>query len=117
VILEFNKQGSKNQFMVELEHEPETCVASGRSDVQRNAKLLIDLRERADDYDVKIVGGWAFPIGHKLWYVVEASGSHAVAELLFAVRVHSWNTVDIHPVLPHDTFAEDVLKPLTPGVD
>ena len=89
-------------------------VAKAEGDQQKNVNLA---GLTPDDYDVKIVGGWAFPIGHKLWYVVEASGSHAVAELLFAVRVHSWNTVDIHPVLPHDTFAEDVLKPLTPGVD
>ena len=90
--------------MVELNHSPETCVA-GRHDASENyAKSLDGLRETAAKHSVDVVGGWAFPVGHRLWYVVNAEESQTVVDLFFAAGLHKLNTIQIHPVLDHDAF-------------
>jgi hypothetical protein len=91
-------------FMVELNHGPESCVA-GRPHASENyAKLLVGLHETAAEHSVDVVGGWAFPVGHKLWYVVKAEESQTVADVFFAAGLHKLNTIQIHPVLEHDAF-------------
>jgi hypothetical protein len=91
-------------FMVELNHGPETCVAGKQHASENYAELLDGLRGAAAEYGADVVGGWAFPVGHKLWYVVDAEESQTVADLFFASGLHQLNTIQINPVLDHDAF-------------
>lgn len=96
--------------MVELNHGPETCVAGKHHESERYAKLLAGLHETAAELGVDVIGGWGFPIGHKLWYVVDAEESHVVADVFFAAGLHQLNSVQINPVLDHDAFKGWILK-------
>lgn len=91
-------------FMVELSHGPEACVAGKRHASENYAQLLAELHETAVEHRADVVGGWAFPVGHKLWYVVNAEESQSVADLFFASGLHQLNTIQINPVLDHDAF-------------
>lgn len=97
-------------FMVELSHGPETCIAAKNDPGSSQGRLLSELTDIAREHDAEIVGGWSFPVGHRLWYVVEAQDAHAVSNLFFAAQTHHWNTVDINPVIDHETFRRTVLN-------
>ncbi|MBT3994345.1 MAG: hypothetical protein HOF01_00945 [Chloroflexi bacterium] len=106
------------QFMVELTHSPETCIASpGSSDREHHAELLGEIQQTAYEHGIELTNGWAFPIGHKLWYVVSASDAQDVTDTFFAAGVHRWNTVQIHPVLDHKTFKTKVLDGISGRVE
>ena len=111
-------KATKMQFMVELTHSPETCIASpGSSDRERHAELLGEIQQTAYEHGIELTNGWAFPIGHKLWYVVSASDAQDVTDTFFAAGVHRWNTVQIHPVLDHKTFKTKVLDGISGRVE
>jgi len=105
------------QFMVELIHGPETCIAGRKGEAAHHAEMMAGLRDIAREHNLEVVEGWAFPVGHRLWYVVESKDSQSVADAFFAADVHQWNTVQIHPVLNHATFTETVLKPIIGNVE
>ena len=112
------KKATKMQFMVELTHSPGTCIASpGSTDREYHAELLGEIHQIAYKHRVDIVTGWAFPIGHKLWYVVSAKDAQDVTDTFFSIGVHRWNTVQIHPVLDHKTFKSKVLDEISGRVD
>jgi len=96
-------------YMVELNHEPETCIASGYGDTESNARLLMKIGESARELGAELVGGWAFPVGHRQWYVVRADDAHVVAELIRVTNLHLWNTISVNPVLDHDGFSTKIL--------
>ena len=96
-------------FMVELHHEPETCISSGYGDTESNALHLMRIGDAAKELGAELVGGWAFPIGHRQWYVVKATDAHVVAELVRITNLHLWNTITVNPVLDHDMFSEKIL--------
>ena len=96
-------------FMVELDHDPESCVAGKHEASENYAKLLAGVRGTAAEHSVDVVGGWAFPVGHKLWYVVNAEESHVVADMFLASGLHRVNTIQIHPVLDDDAFTGWIL--------
>ncbi|MDA1279226.1 MAG: hypothetical protein O3B95_04195 [Chloroflexi bacterium] len=100
-------------FMVELTHGPETCIASERGRNEKYAGLLLRLREAAADHGIRVIDGWSFPVGHRLWYVLEADDPQAISNLCVSTGVHYWNTVLINPVLNHDSFAREVLSGLS----
>jgi hypothetical protein len=100
--------------MVELNHEPETCIASGYGDTESNALNLMKISESAKELDAELVGGWAFPVGHRQWYVIKADDAHIVAELVRVTNLHLWNTITVNPVLDHDMFSEKILAKLVP---
>ena len=103
--------------MVELNHSPESCITGKHQTSTNHAELLAGIREIAFEHGIKVVDGWAFPVGHRLWYVVEATESQAASDLLFAAGLHHWNTVQIHPVLNHETFVETVLSQISSEVE
>lgn len=109
-ISESEKTGSV--YLVELEHKPEMCITSGGDRNKSHAAELMAIRDTARELGTRIVGGWSFPVGHRLWYVVEANDAHAVAELARTCQLHSWNTVTVNPVLDHDSFSEKILGKL-----
>ncbi len=96
-------------FMVELVHGPDKCPAVHPVIAAGSASHLAGLEQTASEHGARIVGGWSFPVGHKLWYVVEADDSSAVSDLFFAAQAHHWSTVTINPVIDHETFKERVL--------
>ncbi|MFP6569016.1 MAG: DUF3303 family protein [Dehalococcoidia bacterium] len=98
-------------YMAELMHGPETCVAANPD--RERAGLLADLPEISRANGVNFVGGWAFPVGHRQWYVFEAEDAHAVSKVLFAAKTHHWNGIDIHPVTDFESFKSTVLSPAT----
>jgi hypothetical protein len=105
-------------FMVELKHSPETCIAAREpSSSELDAKQLRELREIAANHQATVIDGWSFPIGHQLWYVIDAPESHAVADVFFESRAFRWNTVTINPVMSHDSFIRNVLNPIADGED
>ena len=111
-------KATKMQFMVELTHSPETCIGSpSSSDREHHAELLGEIHQIAYKHGVDIVNGWAFPIGHKLWYVVSARDAQDVTDTFFSAGVHRWNTVQIHPVLDHNAFKAKVLDEITGPVE
>ncbi len=97
-------------FMVELTHGPETCIAAESVPESSRSRLLSELTSLAVEYGAEIVGGWSFPVGHRLWYVVEAADAHTVSSLFFAAQTHHWNTVEINPVIDHETFRRTILN-------
>ena len=100
-------------FMVELTHGPETCIAARDPLItETDARHFLEIKSIAIDHNVKIINGWSFPIGHQLWYVVEAEESHAISEVFKDSRAASWNTVRINPVVNHDEFVEKILEPI-----
>lgn len=103
-------------YMAELTHGPDTCVAAKNDLAGPRVHLLAGLKEIASEHGAEIVNGWAFPIGHRMWYVVEAPNSHTVATVFQAAKAHHWNTLDIHPVMDHETFKETVLERIAAGV-
>jgi len=103
-------------YMVELNHSPETCIAArDHSSAERDAKQLRILRDIATKHGATIIDGWSFPVGHQLWYVVDASESHAVGDIFFESGAFKWNTVTINPVMNHDSFIRNVLNPIADG--
>ncbi|MBN4064597.1 hypothetical protein JYU04_02560 [Dehalococcoides mccartyi] len=105
-------------FMVELKHSPETCIAArDGSAAEMDAKQLRELQQIAANHDATVIDGWSFPIGHQLWYVIDAPESHAVADIFFKSRAFRWNTVTINPVMNHDSFVRHVLNPIADGED
>lgn len=98
--------------MVELNHSPETCIVARDGSSHLDAESLRDLREIAIEHGAYIVDGWAFPVGHQLWYVVDAPESHIAADVFSASRAYRWNTVRINPVMNHDSFSRKVLDGL-----
>ncbi|HIF72318.1 MAG TPA: hypothetical protein EYQ61_07180 [Dehalococcoidia bacterium] len=103
-------------FMVELKHSPETCItARDRSSSEMDAKQLHVLREIAAKHGAMVVDGWSFPVGHQLWYVIDAKESHAVGDVFFESGAFRWNTVTINPVMNHDSFIRNVLEPIVDG--
>ena len=103
-------------FMVELKHNPETCIAArDKSSSEIDAKQLRVLRYIAANHEATVVDGWSFPVGHQLWYVIDAKESHAVADLFFESGAFRWNTVTINPVMNHDSFIRNVLNPIADG--
>lgn len=105
------------QFMVELTHGPDTCIAGNNPNAPHYAELVADIRLAASDNNIEVVDGWSFPIGHRLWYVVEADDPQSITNVFFAAKVHHWNTVQIHPVLNHAAFTETVLMPIISKAD
>jgi len=99
-------------FMVELHHEPETCIASGYGDTESNAINLMKMGDSAKELGAELVGGWSFPIGHRQWYVIKATDAHVVAELVRITNLHLWNTITVNPVMDHDMFSEKILGKL-----
>jgi hypothetical protein len=102
-------------FMVELKHSPETCIAAREKNADLDAQQFRELREIAVKHDSRIVDGWSFPVGHQLWYVIDAPESHIVADVFFKSRAFRWNTVTINPVMNHDSFTRHVLNPIADG--
>lgn len=96
-------------YMTELEHGPDTCIAAKNDLDTPTVYLLAELKEIALECGAEIVGGWAFPIGHRLWYIVEAPDAHTVANVFHAAQAHHWNTVNINPVIGHETFRRTFL--------
>ena len=96
-------------YMVELNHEPETCISSGYGDTEANSTQLMKIGESAKELGAELVGGWAFPIGPRQWYVIKAADAHVVAELVRVTNLHLWNTVTVNPVMDHDMFSQKVL--------
>ena len=113
----FDSSGTASMlFLVELKHGPDTCIAArDRSLTEIDARYFREITSIAESHSVKIVDGWSFPIGHQLWYVVEAEYSHSVAEVFKESRAFSWNTVSINPVVNHAAFVEKVLNPIVEG--
>jgi len=103
-------------FMVELKHSPETCIAArDGASAELDAIRMRELIEIAAKHGATVVDGWSFPIGHQLWYVIDAPESHAVANVFFESRAFRWNTVTINPVMNHDSFIRHVLTPIADG--
>jgi hypothetical protein len=107
-----SKANAQALYMVELNHEPETCIASGYGNTESNASLLMKISESAKDLGAELVGGWAFPVGHRQWYVVKADDAHVVAEVIRVTNLHLWNTISVNPVLDHDGFSTKILSKL-----
>jgi hypothetical protein len=101
--------------MVELKHSPETCIAARENNADLDAQRFRELREIAAKHDSTVVDGWSFPVGHQLWYVIDAPESHLVADVFFESRAFRWNTVTINPVMNHDSFIKHVLNPIADG--
>jgi len=99
--------------MVELNHRPETCILANYRPEDNCAGRLSKIRETAGKYGARVVDGWVFPIGHRLWYVIEAHDAESVTDLCTDSGVHIWNTVSISPVLDHDRFRTKVLDEVT----
>ncbi|HJP28220.1 MAG TPA: hypothetical protein QF694_05375 [Dehalococcoidia bacterium] len=105
-------------YMAELKHSPETCIAArDRSSSEMDAKQLRVLREIAAKHDATVVDGWSFPVGHQLWYVIDAPESHVVGDVFFESGAFRWNTITINPVMNHDSFIRNVLNPIVDGDD
>jgi hypothetical protein len=103
--------------MVELKHEPENCFASQNQLSQVDSSALGDVGNIAEKRGARLVNGWAFPVGHQLWYVIDAPQSHIVADVFFEANAHKWNTVTINPVMDHDTFGREILGSVKHEVD
>jgi hypothetical protein len=103
-------------YMVELKHSPENCIAArDRSSAEKDAIELRLLREIAAKHEATVIDGWSFPVGHQLWYVIDAKESHAVGDVFFESGAFRWNTVTINPVMNHDSFIRNVLNPIADG--
>ena len=103
-------------FMIELKHNPETCIAAReRSSAETDAKRLRELRKLAANRGATVIDGWSFPVGHQFWYVIDAPDSHVVADVFFESNAFKWNTVAINPVMNHDSFIRNVLDPIATG--
>ena len=94
------------QFMMELVHGPTTCIAAHNHRDDEIVRSLANIKEIAAGHGARVVGGWAFPVGHRMWYVIEASAAETVATIAQEMKLHTWQTVDIHPVLEHSDFKE-----------
>ena len=101
--------------MVELKHSPETCIAAREKNADLDAQRFRELRDIAAKHGSTIVDGWSFPVGHQLWYVIDAPESHEVANVFYESRAFRWNTVTINPVMNHDSFIKHVLNPIADG--
>jgi hypothetical protein len=109
---ESTSSSSHSLFMVEIAHKPENCIANGSIESKSNAALLKGLHESAAQLGATIVDGWAFPIGHRLWYVVKAENAHIAAKIFGERRVHTWNTITVNPVLDHESFGREIIDPI-----
>jgi len=102
-------------FMFEFKHSPGTCIAAREKNADLDAQQLRELRNIAMKLDSTIIDGWSFPVGHQLWYVIDAPESHVVADVFFESRAFRWNTVTINPVMNHDSFIKHGLNPIADG--
>ncbi len=100
-------------FMVEATHRPETCIAARGSAARADADQLAELMDPSFRGQSRVISSWAYPIGHRLWFVVESPDAHSVAELFRAAGVHGWNTIGIHPILDNQEFKRTVLDGIT----
>lgn len=96
-------------FMVEATHGPETCISARGKAARADADHLAELMDTASSGQTRVVASWAYPVGHRMWFVVESPDAHPVAELFRTAGMHGWNTIGIHPVLDSREFKRMVL--------
>ena len=101
------------QYMVELEHRAESCIAGDPAG--NHARLFAQLKDYAADKGLQIQGGWLFPVGHRMWFVVDAENGHDVQQLFFDAKVHLWSAISVNPVNDYDSFLANILLPAQQG--
>ena len=116
LVLSFERKESV-QFMVELNHSPENCITGKRQTSTNHTELPAGIREISFEHGIKVVDGWAFSVGHRLWYVLKATESQAVSDRFFTDGLQHWNTVQTHPVLNHKTSVETLLSQISSEVE
>ncbi|MDP7089191.1 MAG: hypothetical protein QGG20_05555 [Dehalococcoidia bacterium] len=98
---------SELHYMVELDHDSKSCIAANPKGEYAN--LLVNLSGFAQPHGVRIIDGWSFPVGHRMWFVVVAPDAHKVSAVFYDAKVHLWNRVDVSPVIPFEEFELNVL--------
>jgi hypothetical protein len=95
--------------MVVIEHGPETCAAAQQEIGDLLREATDDLKTASAKHDIAVHGWWFDPPAHVSYMLADAPNAHALNALVMELRLHFWNTLDIHPVVP----VEDVVASIT----
>ena len=85
-------------------HDYSTCHAH---DAERKA-LMMKSMQSADSIGIKIVGAYADPPGHALYFIFEADSTEQIVQ--FFDPMIELDNVDIHPVLSLQGALEQLKK-------